>query len=290
MARNIDPTLLRAFLAVAETGGMTKAGRLLNLTQAAISQQIRRLEEQLDQRLFDRDRREAVLTAGGERLLPYARRLLELNDEVWSVMTAPELEEELRLGVPHDIVRPFTPPILRDFRQQWPSVRVLLVCETSRALRQMLERGEIDLTLTTEHQPGRNGEVLLPEPLVWVGAGGGRVHRKRPLPVALGAPDCAFRRAALDALAKADIDWTVICENGNMMALYAALEADLSVSPVLRSAVPEGLATLGAESGLPELPRFAINLYLPPAGARDNAVELADHIRRQFAARFERVA
>ena len=94
----------------------------------------------------------------------------------------------------------------------------------------------------------------------------------------------------MDALAKAEIDWTVVCEDGNMMALYAALDADLSVSPVLLSTIPEGLEPLGPECGLPELPRFAINLYLPPAGAKDIALELAAHIRQQFAARFERVA
>ena len=290
MARNIDPGLLRAFIAVAETGGMTKAGRLLNLTQAAISQQIKRLEELFGQRLFERDRREAVLTVGGERLLPYARRLLELNDEVSGLMTSPDFHGEVRVGVPHDIVRPFMPPILRSFGQAWPRVRVLLVCGTSRMLLGSLERGEIDMSLTTERQPGPNGEMLLPEPLVWVGARGGRAPRKRPLPVALGAPDCAFRRAAMDALAKAHIDWTTVCEDGNMMALYAALEADLSVSPVLLSTIPEGLEPVASDAGLPELPSFAVNLYLPPASSNDIALELAHHIRQQFTARFERVA
>jgi DNA-binding transcriptional LysR family regulator len=290
MARNLDPTLLRAFIAVAETGGMTKAGRLLNLTQAAVSQQIKRLEELLGQRLFERDRREAVLTDGGDRLFPYARRVLELNDEVWGLMTSPDFQGEVKLGVPHDIVRPFTPPILRSFRQSWPKVRVLLICQTSRLLLTMLERGEIDMTLTTERHPGPHGEVLQSERLVWAGARGGCAHRRRPLPVSLGAPDCAFRRAAMDALAKAKIDWTVVCEDGNMVALYATLEADLSVSPILLSTLPEGLEPVPKEAALPELPNFAVNLYLPPAGANEVALELARHIRRQFATRFERVA
>ena len=73
MARNLDTALLRAFVAVAETGGMTSAGQVLNLTQAAVSQQIKRLEESFDARLFERDRRGLVLTTRGERLLGLAK-------------------------------------------------------------------------------------------------------------------------------------------------------------------------------------------------------------------------
>ncbi len=269
---------------------MTRAGRLLNLTQAAVSQQIKRLEELFGQRLFERNRREASLTSPGERLLPHARRILELNDEVWARMTSPEFQGEIRVGVPHDIVRPFMPPILRSFRQAWPSVRVILECNTSPRLREKLERGEIDMTLTTERAPGPHGETLLPERLVWVGARDGCAHLRRPLPVGLGDSTCAFRRAAMDALAKSEIDWTTVCEDGNMAALYAALEADLSVSPLLETTIPEGLERVGDEAGLPQLPRFGIQLYLPPAGAGEIAQEMARHIREQFSARFARAA
>ena len=55
MARNIDTALLRSFMAVAETGGMTSAGKMLNLTQAAISQQVKRLEDLFQAKLFERD-------------------------------------------------------------------------------------------------------------------------------------------------------------------------------------------------------------------------------------------
>jgi DNA-binding transcriptional LysR family regulator len=57
MPRNIDTFLLRAFVAAAETGGMTTAARLVSLTQAAVSQQVKRLEEILGRQLFERDRR-----------------------------------------------------------------------------------------------------------------------------------------------------------------------------------------------------------------------------------------
>ena len=290
MAHNIDTTLLRAFVAVAETGGMTSAGRLLNLTQAAMSQQVKRLEDMFQQLLFERDRRRLRLTPKGERLLAHAQRLLALNDEIWGLMTSPDFEGEVRLGVPHDIVTPFMPPVLKSFHQAWPRVRVSLVCTTTPRLLEALDRGDIDLTLTTERECGADAEMLMPDDLVWVGGRGGRAHAREPLPVSLGDQRCAFRQAALKALAGAGRDWWTVCETSNMEPYVATLKADLAVSPLLASTVPEDLQVLGAEAGLPPLPKFYINLHLPKAGAGDVAVELARHIRRQFAARYHRAA
>lgn len=290
MAHNIDPVLLRAFVAVAETGGMTNAGRSLNLTQAAVSQQIKRLEDLFRQQLFERDRRQLRLTPRGERLLAHARRLLALNDEVWGVMTSPDFEGEVRLGAPYDVVRPFLPPILRAFDQAWPAVNVKLVCSVTQELLEDLERGDVDLTLTTEETCGAGGEVLLPDELVWVGAPGGRAHTLRPLPVSLGDRNCMFRRAAVRALADRGCAWRPVCEISNMEPLCATLKADLSVSPLLASTVPDDLVILGPDAGLPPLKTFYVNMYLPRANISDGAAELARHIRHHFTTRLQRAA
>ena len=290
MPHNIDTSLLRAFVAVAETGGMTSAARLVNLTQAAVSQQVKRLEETFGRQLFERDRRGLRLTPSGERLLVRARRLLALNDEVWALMTAPDFTGEVRLGVPHDIVGPYMPPVLKSFDQAWPGVRVSLDCRTSVNLLRALERREVDLILTTERACAPHGETLLPDPLVWVGARDGRAWKRDPLPVSIGGEDCAFRPFAIEALNHAGRDWRPVCEISNMLAECAAVEADLAVVPLLASTVPETLTILGAGDGLPPLPMFQINLYLPQVGASDIAVELARHVRAQFAARYRRAA
>ena len=100
MAREIDLSLLRAFVTVSATGGMTAAGRHLNLTQAAVSQQIKRLEEQFETQLFDRSQRRLAMTPSGERLFAHAERILSLNDEIWGLMTSPAFEGQIRVGVP----------------------------------------------------------------------------------------------------------------------------------------------------------------------------------------------
>src|SRR5262245_58228158 len=141
MRRDIDIALLRAFVAVVETGSVTGAATLLNLTQAAVSQQLKRLEELFGTDLFERHHKRLSLKPAGERLTAHAQKLIALNDEVWGTMSAPAYEGEVRLGVPHDIVGPYLPPILKRFDKAWPRVRVSMECVTTQALLELLKQG-----------------------------------------------------------------------------------------------------------------------------------------------------
>ncbi|MBV8408216.1 MAG: LysR family transcriptional regulator [Alphaproteobacteria bacterium] len=284
MNKDLDISLLRSFLAVVDAGGVTRAASMLALSQAAVSQQIRRLEDALDCRLFEREGRRLALAPAGERLIAQARRLLALNDEVWSAMRKPPFEGELRLGVPYDIIASVVPPILRRFAKAQPRVRVSLVCEDSKVVRERLRSGAVDLALTTETDCGRHGETLRTDRLVWVGASGGDAHVKDPLPVSLGAPTCVFRPVAIEALGKVRRDWRAVCEVSRLEPVHAAIEAGLAVAPLLRSSVPERFEVLGREARLPALPEFRINLYAPP-GLSPAARDLADHVRAHFARR-----
>jgi DNA-binding transcriptional LysR family regulator len=282
MPRNLDTALMRSFVAVAETGGTTRAAAVLHLTQAAVSQQVKRLEEGLGRELFRRDRSRMELTAAGERLLAKARRLLAVNDEIWATMAGPQPEGEVRLGVPHDLTGPFLPQLLRAFGRDRPGVRVVLRNATSPLIRQALARDELDLGVTNEAGCDPGGEVLFADPLLWVGAAGGTAWRRDPLPVLLGGPDCAFRAPALEALAEHGRSWEQPCECGDMLREIATLEADVAVGVFLRSAVPAGLAPVPPEAGLPALPAFNVNLYVRQGGVASVVEELAGHIRHRL--------
>ncbi|CAH1680792.1 HTH lysR-type domain-containing protein [Hyphomicrobiales bacterium] len=278
MPRNIDIALLRAFDAVVEAGSITAASRLLNLTQAAVSLQLKRLEEMFGCRVVERDRNGIRLTPQGERLIAQARRLLRANDEVWALMSAPEFEGEVRLGMPSDLVRPFGTPVLRRFDQAWPRVRVTIVCDTSGRLLEQLDRGEVDVAMVVQPERGVCSETLRVDPLVWVGARNGTAYERNPLPLSTGDETCPHRPVALKALAKAGRDWRFVCEVASFEAICAPVEADIAVSPLLTSTVPDNLEILKDVAGLPRLTDFLINLHLPRAGASDAAVELARHI------------
>ena len=122
MLRNLDLTALRSFTAVADAGGVTKAAAQLNLTQSAVSMQLKRLEESLGLPLLDRSARTIALTAQGEQLLGYARRLLALNDEAWGRLTHPAFEGAIDVGAPHDIIYPQVPRVLQRFVAEYPRV------------------------------------------------------------------------------------------------------------------------------------------------------------------------
>ena len=290
MSRNLDTALLRAFVAVAETAGMTSAANVLNLTQAAVSQQIKRLEDQLGHPLFTRDRRGLSLTGSGERLFGKAKRLLALNDEIWAEMTSAVHEGQVRLGIPYDLVTAYLPSVLKNFSRAYPRVHIALECRSSMRLREALAAGEIDLALATERDVGPDGEALVSDRLVWVGARGGEAHAQRPLPVSIGSEACAFRPAVLDALRGAGIEWRAVAEISNMDAINATVETDLAVMTLLASTVPQSLEVLPPELGLPALPVFSINLYRPRTGLTPIATELARHIREGFVGRQQRHA
>src|SRR5437667_9814986 len=112
MVRNVDVSVARAFLAVVETGSVTLAARQLNLTQGAISQQIRRLEELSAGRLFVRAGRRVALTAEGQRLVPAVRQFLAANDRLLAALRQLAFQGEVRFGAPYDIIGRYAPLIL----------------------------------------------------------------------------------------------------------------------------------------------------------------------------------
>jgi len=153
--RNIDVGLLRAFVAVADTGRMTTAAKVVNRSQGAVSQQIHRLETLFQTELFHRDSAAIRLTQEGLRLMGRAHRLIALNDEVLSQMRESDFAGEVRLGVPHDIVGRLLPPILRNFRQEHPNVLITLVSDTTRAVCGYLRDRKVDLA-TRESNRGNH--------------------------------------------------------------------------------------------------------------------------------------
>lgn len=285
MIRNLDMALIRTFVTVADKASMTAAANALHLTQGAVSQQVKRLEEALGSSLFERDRRGLRLTRAGERLFGKGKRLLGLNDEIWAEMAGTPVAGQVRLGVPYDLVGTLLAPVLKTYAETYPQVEISLVCASSPELTAALAAGAIDLAVIEERVGPSAGECLAIDRLVWVGAKGGVARAKRPLPVSIVADTCAFRPVVLAALSEHGLEWRTVFENGNIDATTATVRSDLAVTTWLASTVPADLDILPTESGLPPLPNFAINLHLPRHGAGPAAQEFARHIRNGLARR-----
>lgn len=282
MPRNLDLTALRAFVAVADAGGVTRAAGLLNLTQSAVSMQLKRLEDSLGTGLFLRAARRLSLTAEGEQLLGTARRMLALNDEALSRFGAAGDVTPVRLGVPCDIVYPAIPHILKRLAACQPGLRVNLASSFTVLLREGFARGEFDAILTTEDRPGSGGEVLAEQDLVWIGAEEGGAWTKRPLRLAF-KDTCIFRPMTQAALERGGIDWELAIEGDSEQAAEAMVAADLAVTARLRGRCPPGTAEVTGQ-GLPPLGRLSICLYAAPTLKGEAAQALLSELRLAYRA------
>lgn len=281
MLRTLDLTALRSFVTVAEAGGVTRAAGLLNLTQSAVSMQIKRLEESLGLALFLRASRRLALTPEGEQLVAYARQMLLLNDEALARLTSQSFEGEIRLGVPHDIVYPAIPGILKRLADLFPRVKINLVSSFTILLREAFARGTLDLILTTEDQVRPGGEALSSRALVWIGAQGGSAWQRRPL--RLGFKEtCIFRPMVQAALTEARIPWEMAYEGESEQAIEATVAADLAVSARLKEGLPLGTEPVETRGTLPDLGRLAICLYAAPTLQGPAAQTLLSELRRAY--------
>ncbi|MEJ6398376.1 LysR family transcriptional regulator [Yoonia sp. 208BN28-4] len=281
MMRNLDMTALRSFVAVAEEGGVTRAAGFLNLTQSAVSMQLKRLEESLNVSLLDRTARTIALTGAGEQLLSYARRMLALNDEVYGKLTANDFEGEIILGVPHDIVYPAIPPVLQRFAAAYPRVKVQLLSSFTTELKQQFKRGEADIILTTEDDLDAGGEELGARQMVWIGSPGGIAYKQRPLKLAF-EQRCMFRQMAQARLDAAGVPWEMAVESASSRTIEATVSADLAVHVMLEGTVPAHCATLPANCGLPELGQTRINMYHTRQGHAPMVADMVDMIRAAY--------
>ena len=284
MSRNLDLTALRSFAAVADAGGVTRAAGFLNLTQSAVSMQIKRLEEALDLQLLDRSGRSVGLTAAGEQMLGYARRLLALNDEAIGRLTHQSFEGEIVLGVPADIVYPSIPRVLQRIHADYPRMRVTLVSSYTRRLKALFARGDCDIILTTEDICDPEGETLIDLPLVWVGAPAGQAWKLRPLPLAF-EHNCIFRVGVQEALDQAGIAWVMAVESNSTRSIEASVSADLAVHALVDGAEPRYMEPIAHGGALPELARTRINLYVADPTHSPVVGILADLVRQAFSNR-----
>lgn len=283
MSRHLDLAALRSFVAVSDVGGVTRAAGFLNLTQSAVSMQIKRLEDSLGQTLLDRSGRGVTLTPAGEQLVGYARRMLELNDQVLARMTDRAFEGTITLGVPHDIVYPVIPRVMHQMARMFPRVKLQLISSFTLVLREQFSRGECDAILTTEDGCDAGGETLLSLPLVWVGAPGGHAWRARPLRLAF-EQRCKFRQPAQMALDEAGIPWEVVVDSMQTRTIEASVAADLAISVRLDGTLESIFERIDHHGALPDLGSKDVNLYVSRTGMTEVLGEMAQMIRQGFRA------
>lgn len=285
MRTEIDLALLRTFVAIVETGGLTSAGRLVGRTQPAISHQMKRLEEAVGRPLFAPDKRKLTLTSDGEMLLDHAREMLRLNDDIISSLASPAIEGHVTLGTPDLYAAYLLPSILGRFSKAYPSIEIELRCQRSISLISALKTEEIDLAILTRQPDYKAGEVVRREPLVWVAGPLAQPESADVMPLAVLPAGSVYRNCALAALGKQKRRWSITSISDSIAGLQAAVYAGLAVTVLPRCAVSPAMRCLGAAEGLPPLPMIDLIMV----SRRKQLGAAAEHLARYIADRLHDV-
>ena len=277
---SIDTEVLRTFVAIADQGGFTRAGALVNRTQSAVSMQMKRLEEDVLQRkLFERDGRQVRLTPEGQVLLGYARRILKLHSEVFNTLREPHMVGLVRIGTPDDYVMRFLPGILKRFSKAYPLIQIELHCESSTVL---MQRRDLALTVISR-EPGKEiGELLRTERMVWAAAPCFCVEEHDAVPLAVSGADCVYTQwtqAALDATGR---DYRLAYHSTNVAAILAVVSAGLAAMICMESLVTDDLRVLGSDEGFPARPSMNLHLLRNPQMTSPITECLAEYIVEGF--------
>ncbi|WP_159238598.1 LysR family transcriptional regulator [Zhongshania aliphaticivorans] len=162
----MDTDSLKAFLAVADQQSFSLAAEQLYITQPAVSKRIAALENQLNCKLFDRIGRNVHLTEAGQALLPQSRRILQdIKEAVRSIQDLRgNVSGRLSMGISHHIGLHRLPPILRQYSQQYPDVKLDIDFMDSEQAHQLILHGEMDLAVITLSPTGEQQLQSMP---VW---------------------------------------------------------------------------------------------------------------------------
>lgn len=245
--RNLDLDLLRTFAAVAETGSFTAAAGRVSRTQSAVSMQIKRLEQTLGRRVFERTSRSLALTGEGRILVDYAQRMLSLNDESLQRLARPFVAGRVRLGVTEYFVPARLPKLLSKFAAAHPGVQLDVRMGLSRDLRADLHAGKLDAAIVRlDVRHAADPAPLWREPQVWAAGREWEEDSSGALPLVVLPPGCVLREFAIEALERRGRAWRIAYVGSSMASVQAAVVAGLGVSILARSSVNEGMRVLAA--------------------------------------------
>jgi DNA-binding transcriptional LysR family regulator len=271
--QTLDLAVLRTLIAAVEGGSFAAAARKVGRSESAVSLQLRGLERQLGEPVFVRTGNQMTLTSAGSRLVVYARRLLDLNDEALSARPDDPSKGYVRLGVPHDVAATWLPAVLAGFRRSHPSANIRVTEGRSSILLSRLSENRIDLAVVFSATRPANALWSAHLPMVCLGRSDFSLKENEPVQLAAFDPPCFFRAAAVASLERADVSWSIGYASNTLPDLWSAVNVGLGVAVRTPAAVPVGLKVLDSRCGLPELPPFYVSLCGPEVEPRRPVVD-----------------
>lgn len=281
---NFDTQVLRSLITIVDAGSFAAAADQLNMTQPAISQQMRKLDDMVGQPLFRKDGRRLVLTNAGELLVNLAREIIELNDRIPQTLGMGQGSEVVHIGMPEHFSEALLPVLMARAHAEFPNVQLVVKVGRSRVLTDALTEGRLHMALAFSDRPTADEVSNQVVPMSWLGA---QTDTPEPLPdtiplVLFRAP-CDFRAAATKALTEHGLRWQCAQEGEDLLTLRAAVKAKMGITalPVLQTY--QGLNTLSPD--LPSLPDMTVRLRRSESWtskAKGRFTDMVDEVWRTF--------
>lgn len=259
MDQPLDLDAVRAFVRIAELESFTRAAEAMRTTQAAVSLKLKRLEERLGCRLFERTPRYVQLSPRGAAFLDHARDLLEAHDRALASLN--EGRQRIAIGISDHVAGPELPALIARMNAQDPQLVIEIRIGSSGDLLQSFDRRELDTVIVRLHAGRNDGQLLTEEQFGWFAAPSWQHRADEPLPIATMAEPCGVRALAGQLLDAAGVSWTEIFVGGGVTAVAAAVTAGLGVAALSPRMVSFGAIDVGPRLGLPALPRLPVILH-----------------------------
>ena len=265
--RDFGTELLRSLVAVVEEASYTKAALRLGISQPSVSSHIKKLSEHLGVDIFDKSTLGVRLTAHGETVLDHARRILRLQDNLaHELETSGSAVPRLRVGASTALLHGGVMDALAEFRRLHPEVNVQFHREMSARQIELLNGGELDVSLAlTWHEPREEAFLYWYAPMLWLVPKGTPLPLKQPVEIIGHAASTENAEDMMVVLRNAGIDYRIVISTNDADTSTLASRAGLGISlAMLSRRLPDFMQVLGEESGLPPLRGCYWGVYLNP--------------------------
>jgi len=257
---SIPISALRAFVAISELGSFTKAAEHLNLTQPAVSLQIKQMERILGGELFVKKKGGVALSDLGTRVDRLARRMLSLNNQLIGIAGRVALRETIHLGIQCVYAQTVLPRLFRQCRI-FDEVDYKFVCAHTNELAEKIKSGFVDLTVMIgDGEPRRNLIDEWNERFVWVRAPHHRGLAEDGSIPFVGRQDGVMDRTVFNVLDERGIPYRIVFSATDLVCMYAAVESGIGLMCMPARAVPDSLV-IARDRYLPKLPDLHVGVY-----------------------------
>lgn len=277
----LDVESLRTFIAVLDTGGMTRAAERLGSSQSAVSWKIKRLEQRVGRELLIRNGRALRPSRDGSELLRYARSIVETHDEAVARLSGAELTGRIRLGATEETSAHSLSPVIGRFTRIHPGLYIEIQVDSSNTLDRRAAAGELDLVLIqVEEEDCKPGDtVIWVDEQRWISSPVW-TYAEGAVPLVSFGADGFYRPQARRLLRDAGIDSWMAFSGGSTASVIAAVEAGVGVAAISGRSVSGDVIDWPRAEQLPDLPPVFQVARLAPGETSNEVAELLADIEQ----------